>query len=125
MEIPGSFSRGEFGDGNSVDIHGVGVFLWMGGKGGGLRSSPSKCLYPHFLSMERLGSINPIFNCHRNGGHREDHGGNLLVQFKEELVDEGNIVGDSCLTGEVLEVGDVLLEAVVKGPIRTFDGFLD
>ena len=90
-----------------------------------MRLSPSKCLYPYFLSMERLGSINPIFNCHGNGGHREDHGGNLLVQSEEELVDEGDIVSDSCLIGEVLEVGDVLLEAIVKGPIGGFDGFLD
>ena len=93
----------------------------MGGKGEDLRSSPSKCLYPHFLSMECLGPITPIFDCHGNGGHGEDHGGNLLVQSKGELVSEGDVISDSCFTGEVLEVGDVLLEAVVKGSIRTFD----
>ena len=87
--------------------------------------SPSKCLYLHFLSMERLGSINPIFDCHGNEGHGKNHGGNLLVQSEGELVDEGDVVGDSCFTGEVLEVGDVLLEAVVKGSIRAFDGFLN
>ena len=75
--------------------------------------------------MECLGPINPIFDCHGNGGHGENHGGNLLVQSEGELVDEGDVVGDSCFTGEVLEVGDVLLEAIIKGSIRAFDGFLD
>ena len=97
----------------------------MGGKGGGLRSSPSKCLYPHFLSVECLGPINPIFDCHGDGQHGEDYGGNLLVQSGGELVNEGDVVSDSCFTGEVLEVGNVLLEVVVKGSIRVFDGFLD
>ena len=88
-----------------------------------MRSPPSKCLYPHFLSVEHLGPINPIFDCYGNGGHGEDHGGNLLVQSEGELIDEGDVVSDSCFTGEVLEAGDVLLEAVVKGSIRAFDGF--
>ena len=90
-----------------------------------MRSSPSKCLYPHFLSVERPGSINPIFDCYGDGKHGEDHGGNFLVQSEGELVNEGDIVGDSCLTREVLEIGDVLLEAIVKGSIGVFDGFLD
>ena len=90
-----------------------------------MRSSPSKCLYPHFLSMECLGPITPIFDCHGNGGHGEDHGGNLLVQSEGELVNEGDVISDSCFTGEVLEVGDVLLEAIVRDSIGTFDGFLD
>ena len=87
--------------------------------------SPSKCLYPHFLSMKHLGPINPIFDCYGDGGHGEDHGGNLLVQSKGELIDEGDVIGDSCFTGEILEIGDVLLEAVIKGSIGTFDEFLD
>ena len=95
----------------------------MGGEGGGLTSSPSKCLYPHFLSVERLGPINPIFDCYRNGGHGKDHGSNLLVQSKGELINEGDVISDSCFTGEVLEVCVVLLEAIVKGSIGAFDGF--
>ena len=90
-----------------------------------MRSSPSKCLYSHFLSMEHLGPINPILDCYGNGGHGEDHGGNLLVQSEGELVNEGDVISDSCFTGEVLEVGDVLLEAIVRDSIGTFDGFLD
>ena len=90
-----------------------------------MRSSPSKCLYPHFLSMECLGPINPILDCYGNGGHGENRGGNFLVQSKGELVDEGDVVGDSCLTGEVLEVGNVLLEAIIEGFIGMFDGFLN
>ena len=58
-------------------------------------------------------------------GYGEDHGGNLLVQSERELVDKGDVVSNSCFTGEVLEVGDVLLEAIIKGSIRVFDGFLD
>ena len=125
METPGSFSGGEFGDGDGIDVHGIGVFLWSGGKRGGLRSSPSKCLYPHLLSMEHLGPINPIFDCYGDERHGENHGGNPLVQSEGELVDEGDVVGDSCFTGEVLEVSDVLLEAVVKGSIEAFGGFLN
>ena len=43
LKTPSSFGRSEFGDGDSVNIHGVGIFLWSGSEGGGLGSSPSKC----------------------------------------------------------------------------------
>ena len=38
-----SFGGSEFGDGDSIDVHGVGVFLWSGSEGGGLGSSSPKC----------------------------------------------------------------------------------
>ena len=31
-ETPASLGRGEFGDGDGIDIHGVGIFLWSGSK---------------------------------------------------------------------------------------------
>ena len=75
--------------------------------------------------MERLGSVNPILDCGGDGRHRENHGSNPLVQSKREWVNESDVVGDSCFTGEVLEVSNILLETIVKGSIRVFDGSLD
>ena len=75
--------------------------------------------------MEHLGSINPILDCGGDGRHRENHGSNPLVQSERELVNESDVVGDSCFTGEVLEVSDILLKTVVKGSIRAFGGFLN
>ena len=75
--------------------------------------------------MERLGSVNPIFDGGGDGRHRKDHSGNLLVQSERELVNKGDVVGDSCFTGEILEVGDVLLETIVKGSVRAFDESLN
>ena len=75
--------------------------------------------------MERLGSINPIFDCSGDGRHREDHGSNPLVQSERELVNESDVVSDSCFTEEVLEVSDILLETVIKGSIRVFGGSLN
>ena len=75
--------------------------------------------------MERLGFVNPIFDGGGDGRHRKDHSGNPLVQSKRELVNKGDVVSDSCFTGEILEVSDVLLETIVKGSIRAFDGSLN
>ena len=75
--------------------------------------------------MERLGPINPILNCYGDGRYGENHGGNLLVQSEGELVNESDVIGDSCFTGEVLKVGDVLLEAIIKGFIGVFGGSLN
>ena len=75
--------------------------------------------------MERLGPINPILDCYGDGRHGENHGGNPLVQSERELVNESDVVDDSCFTGEVLEVGNVLLETIVKGSIGAFGGSLN
>ena len=75
--------------------------------------------------MEHLGSVNPILDCGGDGRHRENHGGNPLVQSERELVNESDVVSDSCFTGEVLEVGDILLETFIKGSIRAFGGSLN
>ena len=40
------------------------------------------------------------------------------------MVDEGDIVRDTCLRGQVLEVGDVLLEAIVHDSVGAFERFL-
>ena len=40
------------------------------------------------------------------------------------MVDEGDIVGDTCLRGQVLEVGNVLLKAIISYSIWAFKGFL-
>ena len=42
LKTPSSLGRSEFGDGDSIDVHGVGVFLWSGSEGG-LGLSSSKC----------------------------------------------------------------------------------
>ena len=47
-----------------------------------------------------------------------------MVKAKGKLVDEGDIVGDTCLGGQVLEVSDILLETVVHNAIRAFEQFL-
>ena len=75
--------------------------------------------------MEHLGPINPILDCYGDGRHGENHGGNPLVQSERELVNESDVVGDSCFTGEVLEIGNVLLETIVKGSIGAFGGSLN
>ena len=41
------------------------------------------------------------------------------------MVDEGNVISDSSLAGEVLEVGDILLETIVSGSVRVTNGLLD
>ena len=52
-------------------------------------------------------------------------GDNLLVNSKEELVNKGDIVKDSCFCSKVLEISDILLEFIIGGFIRSFGGFLD
>ena len=87
--------------------------------------STSKCLDMHLLHMESLGFFNPFINSGRDGGHGEDHSGNLLINSQRELIDEGNVVHDSSLAGKVLEVCDVLLEIIIGGSIGEASGFLD
>ena len=41
------------------------------------------------------------------------------------MVDEDDVVSDSCFAGEVLEVSNILLESVVCDPIGAANGFLD
>ena len=96
------------------------------GEGGdGLRASSLKGLDVHFLHMEGFGLLDPFVDSGGDGGHGKDHGGNALVNPQEELVDEGNVVGDSSLAGEVLEVGDILLETIISGSVGAANGLLD
>ena len=71
----------------------------------------------HFLDMEDLCLIYPPLDGGGDGRHGEDHGSNLLVQSKRELVDEGELLFDSGLQRKMLEVGDVLLESIIGGAI--------
>ena len=79
----------------------------------------------HFLCMESLGLLNPFVDSGGDGGHGEDHGGNSLINPQGELVDEGDIIGNSSLAGKILEVSDVLLESIVSGSIGAVSGFLN
>ena len=97
----------------------------MGKGGDSLRIFSSKGLDVHFLHMEDFGLLDPFVDSGGDGGHGKDHGGNLLVNPQGELVNEGNVVSDSSLAGEVLEVGDILLETIISGFIRAANGFLD
>ena len=74
--------------------------------------------------MECLGLFDPGSHCGWDGCHGEDHGGELLVKSKQELVNEGDFVGNPCSGREVLEVGDILLESIISDPIRTFERLL-
>ena len=68
--------------------------------------------------MEGFGTINPIFDCCRDGSHGEDHDSEVLVQSKGKLVNKSDVISDSCFGSDVQEVGDVFLEFIVSGSIR-------
>ena len=78
----------------------------------------------HLLGMEHLGLFDPFCNGSGDRGHRKNHCCELLVESQGKLVDEGDIVGDTCLRGKVLEVSDILLKPIVHNAIRAFEGFL-
>ena len=67
----------------------------------------------HFLSVEDLGLINPCFDSRGDRGHGKDHICNFLIQSKRELANEGELLLHSGFHGEILKVGDVLLESIV------------
>ena len=94
----GSFSRGKFGEGDSIDVHSIRVMSWSGGSGvegrGDLFSFQDVDM--HLLCMEHFGLFDSFVNGGRNSSHREDHSGYLLVKSKGKLVNEGDVVGDAC-----------------------------
>ena len=67
--------------------------------------------------MEDLSLVNPSFDHSRDGRHGKDHTGNLLIQSKRELANEGELLLHSGLHGEILKVSDILLESVIGFPI--------
>ena len=72
------------------------------------------------MRMECLGLFDPGSYCGWDGFHGKDHSGELLVESQQELVNEGDFVGDPCSGREVLKVGDILLEPVISDSIRAF-----
>ena len=90
-----------------------------------MRASSLKGLDVHFLCIEGFGLLDPFVDSGGDGGHRKDHGGNSLVNPQGELINEGNVVGDSSLAGEVLEVSDILLKTIISGSVGVVNGFLD
>ena len=78
-----------------------------------------------FLSMEGFGTIDPIFDCCRDGGHREDHDSEALVQSEGKLVNKSDVVSDSCFGSNIQEVSDVFLESIVSGSIGCPCGLLN
>ena len=120
-----SLGGSELRYGDVVDIHGVGILLGAKEGRGGLRASSSKGLNAHFLCVEGLGLFDPLVDRGRDGGHRENHSGESLIDSKGELINEGDVVSDACLASEVLEVGDILLEPVIGGSVGAANGFLD
>ena len=118
------FRRGKFREGDGVDVHSVGVVSIARGVDGRGESSSFQCENTHLLCVEHLGLFDPSGDGDRDRGHGEDHGCELLVKPQGELINEGYVVGDACFRGEVLEVSDVLLEAVVSHAVRAFEGFL-
>ena len=87
--------------------------------------SSSKSLNMHFLHMECLGFFNPFVDDGGDDRHGKDHSGDSLINPQGELVNESDVVSDSCLAGKVLEVGDILLESIICDPIGVADGLLD
>ena len=71
--------------------------------------------------MEDFSQIDPPFDHSRDGRHGKDHIGNFLIQSKRELANEGELLLHSRLHGEVLEVGDILLESIVGFSILLFE----
>ena len=47
-----------------------------------------------------------------------------MVESERELVDEGNVISDTCSGRQVLEVCNVLLEAITRGSVRASERFL-
>ena len=84
-----------------------------------------KSLDTHFLRVECLGFFSPFIDGGGDDRHGKDHCGNLLINLQGELVNESDVVSDSCFAGEVLEVSDILLESIVCNSIGAVNGLLD
>ena len=92
---------------------------------GGLGASSSKSLDTHLLCMKSLGFFDPFIDGGGNGGHREDHSGDLLINAKRELIDEGDVISSPSLAGKILKVCDILLESIICNSIRVVDDLLN
>ena len=95
-----------------------------GHKEGWVSLSSSDGCNAHFLRMKGFGFLDPFMQCGRDGGHGENHGGNLLVNSKGKMINEGGLIRDPCFGGKVLEVGDEFLETIIEGPVFLLEGLL-
>ena len=96
----------------------------MSGSGGMVNRRKSSTLQGknlHLLGMEYFSLLNTFCNGSGDQRHGEKHCSKLLVKSKGELVNEGDILNDSCFGGKILEVGDILLESVIYDSIRMFE----
>ena len=80
LDTSRSFRRGKLGEGNSVDVHGVGVMSSSGGMDSGRKSSSLQRKDSHFLGVEHLGLFDPFCDSGRDRRHGKNHGGKLLVK---------------------------------------------
>ena len=75
--------------------------------------------------MECLGFFDAFIDGGGDDRHGKDHCGDSLINSQGELVNESDVISNSCLVGKVLEVGDILLEFIVCDPIGAVNGLLD
>ena len=80
---------------------------------GGLGASSLKSLDVYLLCMKSLGLFNPFIDGGGNGRHGEDHGGDLLIDTKRELIDKGDVISNPGLAGKILKIYDILLESIM------------
>ena len=116
----GLFGGDKFGEGDGVYLHSIRIM--SGSVGGGMEGrgyfSSFQGKNVHLLHMESLGLFYSLVNGGGDGGHEEDHGGDL--EPKEKLVNESDIVSNTCFGRQALEVSDVFLEAIVCDSVRAF-----
>ena len=75
-----SFDWGEFGQGDSVYFHDIGIMMGMREEMGlGGNSSLSKGKDSHLLGVEDLQLINPSLDGGGDSGHGEDHISDFLI----------------------------------------------
>ena len=80
LHVLSSLDLGEFGQGDSVHIHGIRIVvrarwgMYLGGNSSFLQGEDV-----YFLGMEDLGLIDPPFDGRGDGGHGQDHISDFLV----------------------------------------------
>ena len=86
--------------------------------------STSEIINSEFVTMENFGFVQPFFKGIWQSSHREDHGRDLLIQSHEEVDASSKLVFKLGFGGKVLELIDVVLEAVIGDSVFVFSRFL-